>query len=103
MNSLERHLLSPETAVDSILAQISYVALLAYLNFNLGKLAFGGKKLRSTVIEDCLCLSVYYGKVYVVWVFLGCFFFLIRVLSTGALRVTGLRLFPLQLMVILYN
>lgn len=52
MNSLKRHLLSPKTARDLILAQISYAALLAYLNFNLGKLTFGGKKSRSAVTGD---------------------------------------------------
>lgn len=52
MNGLKKHLLSARTVMDLILAQISYAALLAYLSFNLGKLASGGKKSRSAVTRD---------------------------------------------------
>jgi len=44
MDSLKRHLLSLKTTVNLILVQTSYAALLAYLSFNLGELAFGGRK-----------------------------------------------------------
>lgn len=57
--NLKRHLLSPKIAMLLILVETFYAVLLTYLNFNLGRLAFEGRKSRSAVTGDfsSACLS----------------------------------------------
>lgn len=95
MNSLKMCLLSPKTAMNLILAQISYTALLAYLCLLPWKT--GGKKSRSADTGD-ISRAVSACK-FVRAKHIGSS----RVTLTGALRVVKLRLFPFQLIVILHN
>lgn len=58
MKSLKRHLLSPKPATDLILTEISKTALLAYLNFILGELAFERKTQELQLLETPSELSL---------------------------------------------
>lgn len=50
--TLKRHLLSLKIALLLILQETFYAVLPAYLNFNVGKLAFEGRKSGSAVTGD---------------------------------------------------
>lgn len=95
MNSLTKHL-SLKTALNLPLAQISCAALRAYLSLNLGTTG-----LRRQEVTICSYWRLFQG-----WLSLQVDQSKTssrRAALTGALRTTGLRLFPPQLIVISHN